>query len=90
VALELPIRKLIERRAEPLGGQRQNALALDIGRGACAKLRIPERELAGQCHRAPEPEQQTDRHSADSGQRDIQPHACRHLRAGSARTVHAK
>ena len=32
VILELPVRELIERRAEPFGRERQYALALDVGR----------------------------------------------------------
>src|SRR6185503_4466506 len=84
VTLELPIRELIERGAEPLGSQLDDALALEIGGGAAAQLRVFQRHLARQRHRAPEPDQQSRREPADAGQRDVQPHARRHLCERSA------
>ena len=40
VTLKLPVRELIERRAEPLGGERKHALALDLRGGAAAQLGV--------------------------------------------------
>jgi hypothetical protein len=56
VTVELPVRELIERGAEPLA-ERENALALDIGGGSAAQLGVLQRHLARQRHRAPEADQ---------------------------------
>ena len=40
VTLELPVRELVERGAEPLGGDLDDSLSLDICFGAAAQLRV--------------------------------------------------
>ena len=85
VTLKLPVRELIESRAEPLGGERRALRSRS--RSAAARLRSSaslRASFARQRHRAPEPDQQPDREPADGGQRDVEPYARRHL-AGARR-----
>jgi hypothetical protein len=73
VTLELPVRELVERRAEALAGERKHALALDLrsARG-CAARRPSRQARASAPSRASQPDQEADREPADGGQRDVQ------------------